>query len=179
MYLWLGGSQWELVDESNTCFACTYFPVDVSLNCLSMSVTLHLAQCETSNPIQNIGVQPNPYCFLMRQSMYPIPLPSVQVLLKSIMSHYKATYIALYLHVKSEHHTTQKRAVVTTHIQCVRTVCDLSLDRETEHLKRPSCKMDKAATSAEATRAACGANQCSHTTILAISHKQDYLLHTI
>jgi hypothetical protein len=48
----------------------------------------------------------------------------------------KLTHTDLYLHAKSEYHLEQKRAVLTTLIQCARILCDLdSLRKETEHLR--------------------------------------------
>jgi hypothetical protein len=48
----------------------------------------------------------------------------------------KPTHTNFYLHMKSDHHPTQKKAVLTMLIQCAWTICDAdSLDAEIEHLK--------------------------------------------
>jgi hypothetical protein len=48
----------------------------------------------------------------------------------------KSTHTDLYLHAKSEHHLAQKRAVLTTLIQCAKTLCDPdSLGKEIQHLR--------------------------------------------
>jgi hypothetical protein len=49
----------------------------------------------------------------------------------------KPTQTDLYLHAKSEHHPAQKKAALTTLVQCARTICDAnSLNTEIDHLKK-------------------------------------------
>jgi hypothetical protein len=56
----------------------------------------------------------------------------------------KPTCTDLYIHMKPAHHPEQKRAVLTTLILHVKSICNAgSLDGENEYLK-PSGKMDTA-----------------------------------